>query len=131
MGVFFFGLLFFSLFISSNLLPIPLQVVQFCFPDANDFPRSQLRVFFSSSSSSKEVFSFVLTETDGSRRFGFCQRVLLPSRFPRCFCVISSQPAFDVFSRFILSPLFSLPLLSPPSLSPSLLSLPSSLPLFS
>ena len=39
-----------------------------------------------------EVFSFVLTESDGDRRFGYCLRKLATGsgmRYPIAFCVLS------------------------------------------
>ncbi|XP_043951815.1 DENN domain-containing protein 2D-like isoform X3 [Gambusia affinis] len=49
-----------------------------------------------------ETFSFVLTEIDGSRRNGYCRR-LLPggrgARPPEAFCIISSLACFGLFSK--------------------------------
>jgi DENN domain-containing protein 2 len=59
------------------------SVAQFCFPDTSSFPRSRFAA---------ETFSFVLTESDGDRRYGYCRRLLQPGsgkRYPRCFCVLS------------------------------------------
>ena len=53
-----------------------------------------------------EEFSFVLTASDGSKRFGFCRRILLrakdPNWKPICFCLISKwypRPPIVRFSR--------------------------------
>ncbi|KAF4082766.1 hypothetical protein AMELA_G00131360 [Ameiurus melas] len=69
-------------------------IPQFCFPDAKDWsPVSDY---------SSETFSFMLTGEDGSRRFGYCRR-LLPSgkgqRLPEVYCVISRLGCFDLFSK--------------------------------
>ncbi|CDQ82468.1 unnamed protein product [Oncorhynchus mykiss] len=49
-----------------------------------------------------ETFSFVLTEVDGSRRNGYCRR-LLPSgkgaRPPEAYCIISQVACFGLFSK--------------------------------
>ncbi|KAM4630811.1 DENN domain-containing protein 2B isoform 1-T4 [Polymixia lowei] len=71
-------------------------IPQFCFPDAKDWsPVSEY---------SSETFSFMLTGEDGSRRFGYCRR-LLPSgkgpRLPEVYCVISRLGCFDLFSKIL------------------------------
>uniref|UniRef100_A0A3Q2XUB0 UDENN domain-containing protein n=1 Tax=Hippocampus comes TaxID=109280 RepID=A0A3Q2XUB0_HIPCM len=51
-----------------------------------------------------ETFSFVLTGEDGSRRFGYCRR-LLPSgkgrRLPEVYCIVSRLGCFDLFSKIL------------------------------
>ncbi|XP_054826790.1 DENN domain-containing protein 2B isoform X1 [Eublepharis macularius] len=71
-------------------------IPQFCFPDAKDWnPVSDYN---------SETFSFMLTGEDGSRRFGYCRR-LLPSgkgpRLPEVYCVISRLGCFDLFSKIL------------------------------
>ncbi|XP_034046915.1 suppression of tumorigenicity 5 protein isoform X2 [Thalassophryne amazonica] len=71
-------------------------IPQFCFPDAKDWsPVSDY---------TSETFSFMLTGEDGSRRFGYCRR-LLPSgkgpRLPEVYCVISRLGCFDLFSTIL------------------------------
>ncbi|KAM9825901.1 suppression of tumorigenicity 5 protein [Syngnathus typhle] len=71
-------------------------IPQFCFPDAKDWnPVTEF---------SSETFSFMLTGEDGSRRFGYCRR-LLPSgkgpRLPEVYCVISRLGCFDLFSTIL------------------------------
>ncbi|KAM8876297.1 DENN domain-containing protein 2B isoform 1-T1 [Synchiropus picturatus] len=71
-------------------------IPQFCFPDAKDWsPVSDY---------SSETFSFMLTGEDGSRRFGYCRR-LLPSgkgaRLPEVYCVISRLGCFNLFSTIL------------------------------
>uniref|UniRef100_A0A8C5D575 UDENN domain-containing protein n=1 Tax=Gouania willdenowi TaxID=441366 RepID=A0A8C5D575_GOUWI len=75
-----------------RLKAIPL----FCFPDAKDWsPVSDY---------TSETFSFMLTGEDGSRRFGYCRR-LLPTgkgpRLPEVYCVISRLGCFDLFSTIL------------------------------
>jgi hypothetical protein len=90
------------------------SVIQFCFPDISDFPKETMerygrameeRLAVDSSlillggrladgllSLNSETFSFVLTESAGDRRFGYCLRVLPRGaglRLPICFCVLS------------------------------------------
>ncbi|KAI1889833.1 hypothetical protein AGOR_G00167000 [Albula goreensis] len=71
-------------------------IPQFCFPDAKDWsPVSEY---------SSETFSFMLTGEDGSRRFGYCRR-LLPCgkgpRLPEVYCIISRLGCFDLFSKIL------------------------------
>ncbi|KAG2462171.1 ST5 protein, partial [Polypterus senegalus] len=71
-------------------------IPQFCFPDVKDWnPVSHYN---------SETFSFMLTGEDGSRRFGYCRR-LLPCgkgpRLPEVYCVISRLGCFDLFSKVI------------------------------
>ncbi|XP_007885747.2 suppression of tumorigenicity 5 protein isoform X2 [Callorhinchus milii] len=71
-------------------------IPQFCFPDAKDWaPVSDF---------TSETFSFMLTGEDGSRRFGYCRR-LLPSgkgpRLPEVYCVISRLGCFTLFSKIL------------------------------
>ncbi|XP_076880066.1 DENN domain-containing protein 2B isoform X2 [Brachyhypopomus gauderio] len=71
-------------------------IPQFCFPDARDW--SPVSEYCS------ETFSFMLTGEDGSRRFGYCRR-LLPCgkgpRLPEVYCVISRLGCFDLFSKIL------------------------------
>ncbi|XP_041111198.1 DENN domain-containing protein 2A [Polyodon spathula] len=74
-----------------------LKVIpQFCFPDAKDWAPVQ--------NFASETFSFVLTGEDGSRRFGYCRR-LLPSgkgrRLPEVYCIVSRLGCFDLFSKIL------------------------------
>ncbi|KAG1946181.1 DENN/MADD domain containing 2Db isoform X1 [Pimephales promelas] len=66
----------------------------FCFPEGiNWAPLTEY---------SSETFSFVLTEVDGSRRNGYCRR-LLPggsgARVPEAYCIISRVACFGLFSK--------------------------------
>lgn len=71
-------------------------IPQFCFPDAKDWAPVQQ---FTS-----ETFSFVLTGEDGSRRFGYCRR-LLPGgkgkRLPEVYCIVSRLGCFSLFSKIL------------------------------
>ncbi|KAK7896341.1 hypothetical protein WMY93_021666 [Mugilogobius chulae] len=76
----------------NQLRSIPL----FCFPDAKDWEPVDHYP--------SEMFSFVLTGIDGSRRFGYCRR-LLPSgkgkRLPEVYCIISHLGCFNLFSKVL------------------------------
>ncbi|XP_019911176.2 DENN/MADD domain containing 2Db isoform X2 [Esox lucius] len=69
-------------------------ILLFCFPEGiNWAPLTEY---------SSETFSFVLTEVDGSRKNGYCRR-LLPSgkgaRAPEAYCIISRVACFGLFSK--------------------------------
>ncbi|XP_075951627.1 DENN/MADD domain containing 2Da isoform X2 [Anarhichas minor] len=69
-------------------------ITLFCFPEGINW--APLTEYHS------ETFSFVLTEVDGSRRNGYCRR-LLPggkgARPPEAYCIISSVACFGLFSK--------------------------------
>ncbi|XP_078524312.1 DENN domain-containing protein 2A [Lissotriton helveticus] len=71
-------------------------IPQFCFPDAKDWrPVDQF---------DSETFSFVLTGEDGSRRFGYCRRLLPGSkgkRLPEVYCIVSRLGCFNLFSKIL------------------------------
>ncbi|MBZ3873139.1 DENN domain-containing protein 2D [Sciurus carolinensis] len=74
------------------LKAIPL----FCFPDGNEWaPLTEYP---------RETFSFVLTNVDGSRKIGYCRR-LLPAgpgpRLPKVYCIISCIGCFGLFSKIL------------------------------
>ncbi|XP_010604345.1 DENN domain-containing protein 2D [Fukomys damarensis] len=68
----------------------------FCFPDGNEW--SSLTEY------PRETFSFVLTNVDGSRKIGYCRR-LLPAgpgpRLPKVYCIISCIGCFGLFSKIL------------------------------
>ncbi|XP_051758963.1 DENN/MADD domain containing 2Da isoform X2 [Ctenopharyngodon idella] len=66
----------------------------FCFPEGvNWAPLTECP---------SETFSFVLTDVDGSRKNGYCRR-LLPdgkgARLPEAYCIISNVACFGLFSK--------------------------------
>ncbi|KAF7654998.1 hypothetical protein LDENG_00062230 [Lucifuga dentata] len=69
-------------------------ITLFCFPEGISW--APLTEYHS------ETFSFVLTEIDGSRRNGYCRR-LLPggngARPPEAYCIISRLACFGLFSK--------------------------------
>nr|XP_061815804.1 DENN domain-containing protein 2A-like [Nerophis lumbriciformis] len=71
-------------------------IPKFCFPDVKDWEPVE--------SYTSEMFSFVLTGVDGSRRFGYCRR-LLPSgkgkRLPEVYCIVSRLGCFNLFSKVL------------------------------
>ncbi|XP_075921520.1 DENN domain-containing protein 2B-like isoform X2 [Petromyzon marinus] len=73
-----------------NVIPL------FCFPDGPDsYSNSQLK---------SETFSFMLTNIDGSRRFGYCRRFLPEGKEDRSsevYCIISRLGCFELFSTIL------------------------------
>eukprot|EP00003_Mantamonas_plastica_P018670 TRINITY_DN3049_c0_g1_i2.p1 TRINITY_DN3049_c0_g1~~TRINITY_DN3049_c0_g1_i2.p1 ORF type:complete len:147 (-),score=36.70 TRINITY_DN3049_c0_g1_i2:36-476(-) len=79
-----------------DLNSIIQSLPQFCFPD--------LHILKPSTSYDSETFSFVLTASDGSKRFAYCRRLLPPgssARMPECFCLISTLPCYSLFSQIL------------------------------
>lgn len=75
--------------------PFSASVTQFCFPDINKFPAVAMP---------KEIFSFVLTEGDGERRFGYCLRKLPAGtgpRFPIAFSIMAYFPCYPLYSKIL------------------------------
>ncbi|KAF5881000.1 DENN domain-containing protein 2D-like, partial [Clarias magur] len=74
--------------------PCLRAITLFCFPEGGNW--APLTEYCS------ETFSFVLTEMDGSRRNGYCRR-LLPlgkgARPPEAYCIISTLACFSLFSK--------------------------------
>ncbi|XP_051890627.1 DENN domain-containing protein 2C-like [Pristis pectinata] len=71
-------------------------IPQFCFPDISEWAAVSHLI--------SETFSFVLTGEDGSRRFGYCRK-LLPNgkgkRLPEVYCIISRLGCFNLFSKIL------------------------------
>jgi len=75
--------------------PFSKSVMQFCFPDVTAINTDELET---------EVFSFVLTEADGDRRFGYCMRKKprgSDNLYPTAFCVLSFFPCFPMFAKML------------------------------
>ena len=55
------------------------SIPQFCFPDIDQWkPTKRYK---------SESYSFVLTDIEGNRRFGYCRRLLVSSSVCVCVCV--------------------------------------------
>ncbi|KAJ3586337.1 hypothetical protein NHX12_012737 [Muraenolepis orangiensis] len=69
-------------------------ITLFCFPEGIDWaPMTEYQ---------SETFSFVLTEVDGSRRNGYCRRLLPKGNKacpPEAYCIISKLACFGLFSK--------------------------------
>ncbi|XP_062512817.1 DENN domain-containing protein 2D-like isoform X2 [Corticium candelabrum] len=71
-------------------------VPAFCFPDLDQWKPV--------TSYKSETYSFVLTDIEGEKRFGYCRR-LLPSgsgpRLPEVYCIISPHGCFELYSKIL------------------------------
>ena len=75
--------------------PYSKNVATFCFPDTTEFPISEM---------DSERFSFILTEDDGGRRFGYCLRRLPVGHGPRmpvCYVVLTYLPCYELYNKII------------------------------
>jgi len=76
-------------------------IVQFCFPEAEQWINPK---FMQDKKKMSENFSFVLTESDGSKKFGYCRRFLTEEDgkpLPECFCVLSFLPSVSLFMELL------------------------------
>lgn len=71
------------------------SVTQFCFPDVSGFPTDSM---------DDELFSFVLTTSEGDRRFGYCLRKLPAGqgqKMPVAFTLLAYFPCFPLFATLL------------------------------
>ncbi|KAL6074727.1 DENN MADD domain containing 1A [Balamuthia mandrillaris] len=88
---------------------IASAITRFCFPEAEaPDPKGKIRKkLLSKLSSHSETFSFVLTEADGSRQFGYCRRMKAPDPKRKtgyvleCFCILSLHSQFSLFRQIL------------------------------
>jgi hypothetical protein len=82
-------------------------ILRFCFPEAELSEGKKAKKIQSSlSAQQSETFSFVLTESDGSRKFGYCRRMKVQKQKKKstvleCYCIISSQSSFSMFRQIL------------------------------
>ncbi|XP_070199365.1 DENN domain-containing protein 2A-like isoform X2 [Littorina saxatilis] len=68
-----------------------ISVPKFCFPDAEEFRPG--------SATASESYSFVLTNIDGGRLFGYCRRMQpRDASLPEVICIISPVDAFNMYN---------------------------------
>lgn len=75
------------------------SITSFCFADADQISKYPSEMAYPS-----ETFTFVLTEDEGQRVFGFCRRFLPVGggpRYPSCLCFLSRLPCFDLFAQVL------------------------------
>lgn len=78
------------------------MITQFCFPDKEKFPKHQL-------SPKSRKFTFVVTNVDGVKRFGYVRRSLTGQisisnqgkRWPICHCILSVFPCHSIFDQIL------------------------------
>jgi len=79
--------------------PVSPVVTSFCFPDAD-----HMGLFPNDKAFPSEGFTFVLTEAEGDKVFGFCRRFMFVGgspRYPGCLCFLSRLPCFALFSELL------------------------------
>ncbi|KAL5006548.1 hypothetical protein ScPMuIL_015354 [Solemya velum] len=77
-----------------------VSIPNFCFPDASSFTTTCTYL----TNPSSEVYSFVLTNFDGVRIYGYCKRILPPDStngLPEVLCIISPVDAFNMFNTLL------------------------------
>ncbi|KAG7255323.1 hypothetical protein CRUP_005904, partial [Coryphaenoides rupestris] len=76
-------------------------ITLFCFPEEANIDR-RVHIARCCGCEGRETFSFVLTEVDGSRRNGYCRRLLPKGNKacpPEAYCIISRLACFGLFSK--------------------------------
>eukprot|EP01122_Echinamoeba_exundans_P012302 TRINITY_DN5100_c0_g3_i1.p1 TRINITY_DN5100_c0_g3~~TRINITY_DN5100_c0_g3_i1.p1 ORF type:complete len:983 (-),score=166.94 TRINITY_DN5100_c0_g3_i1:1155-4103(-) len=74
-------------------------ITQFCFPDKEKFPKLKL-------GSKNKKFTFVVTNIEGVKRFGYCRRELVGDiwqgkRWAVCHCILSLSPCHPLFDAIL------------------------------
>jgi formylmethanofuran dehydrogenase subunit E len=82
-------------------------VIEFCWPESrellNKLIKSATSAFASKQqqlASRQQTFSFVLTDSNGGKQFGYCRRLLTLSP-PECFVLLGLNPSFSLFSQVL------------------------------
>jgi hypothetical protein len=78
------------------------MITQFCFPDKEKFPKHNL-------SQKSKKFTFVVTNIEGVKRFGYVRRSLTGQisianqgkRWPVCHCILSVFPCHSIFDQIL------------------------------
>lgn len=78
------------------------MITQFCFPDKEKFPKHNL-------SPKSKKFTFVVTNIEGVKRFGYVRRALTGQisisnqgkRWPICHCILSVFPCHSIFDQIL------------------------------
>ncbi|XP_060072364.1 DENN domain-containing protein 2C-like [Ylistrum balloti] len=76
-----------------------VSVPEFCFPDAAEFD-----VKSASPAAPSESYSFVLTNLEGGRVYGYCRRLVpleTPAGLPEVICIISPIDAFSMYNELL------------------------------
>jgi len=71
-------------------------IMGFCFPDISGDASSARKM------KDLGTFNFALTESSGKRKWGYCTRIIPKGSInPICFCIVSTQPCYTVFSSIL------------------------------
>ncbi|XP_076471126.1 uncharacterized protein LOC143301017 [Babylonia areolata] len=72
------------------------SVPKFCFPDAAEFQPGP-------GTAASESYSFVLTNIEGDRLYGYCRRIQPPdSSLPEVLCIVSPVDAFNMYNKLLV-----------------------------
>jgi hypothetical protein len=72
-------------------------IMQFCWPELTAKNDNKVKEILKVKGS--ETFSFVLTDIDGTKRFGYCRRFL--GSQAECYCLLSFFPSFSLFAQIL------------------------------
>ncbi|XP_046337062.2 DENN domain-containing protein 2A-like isoform X2 [Haliotis rufescens] len=84
-----------NLLACTNMIDSNVSVPLFCFPDAPEYKPPTGIV-------ASESYSFVLTNIDGERVYGYCRRIQPPdSNLQEVICIISPVDAFNMYNKLL------------------------------
>ncbi|XP_061173444.1 DENN domain-containing protein 2B-like isoform X2 [Saccostrea echinata] len=82
-----------------DLVESNATIPEFCFPDAEEFDAKS-----ASAAAPSESYSFVLTNVEGERVYGYCRRMVpfsSKSGLPEVICIVSPVDAFSMYNELL------------------------------
>jgi len=79
---------------SSDVSMLAKSAMCFCFPEERSFRMSKFQ------ESTRDTFTFTLTQADGSKVNGYCRRFLIGGA-PECYCILSTMSSMSLFSKML------------------------------
>ncbi|XP_062582123.1 DENN domain-containing protein 2B-like isoform X2 [Saccostrea cucullata] len=82
-----------------DLVESNATIPEFCFPDAEEFDAKS-----ASAAAPSESYSFVLTNVEGERVYGYCRRMVpfsSKSGLPEVICIVSPVNAFSMYNELL------------------------------
>ncbi|PRP81808.1 suppression of tumorigenicity 5 [Planoprotostelium fungivorum] len=84
-----------------NKSDLAKSIAIFCFPELEVWEQTiNKRINNKIQGERSETFNFVLTEGDGTKKFGYCRRYVIDNA-PECFCILSFLPCTGLFLELL------------------------------
>jgi hypothetical protein len=76
------------------------KIPSFCFPETKEIQKTRTN---KNQERTIENFSFIITRSDGAKRYGYCRRFLSKGTNANfiCFCLLSTLSSFSLFSQIL------------------------------